>query len=53
MESGINKYWKQLYEFDMCVRHDCHFIILDRRTWDNHIGEFFLRPNIKELNLWI
>lgn len=51
MESGINKYWK-LYEFDMCVRHDCHFIILDR-TWDNYVGEFFLRPNVKELNLWI
>lgn len=50
MESGINKYWKQLYEFDMCVRHDCHFIIL---TWDNYVGEFLLRPNIKELNLWI
>lgn len=52
MESGINKYWRQLYEFDMCVRHDCHFIILDR-TWDNYVGEFFLRPNVKELNLWI
>lgn len=52
MESGINKYWEQLYEFGMDVRHDCHFIILDR-TWDNDVGEFFLRPNIKELNLWI
>lgn len=52
MESGINKYWKQLYKFDTRVRHDCHFIILDR-TWDNYVGEFFLRPNIKELNLWI
>lgn len=52
MESGINKYWKQLYEFDMCVRHDYHFIILDR-TWDNYVGEFFLRPSVKELNLWI
>ena len=51
MESGINKYWRQLYEFDMCIRHDCHFIILDR--WDNYVGEFFLRPNVKELNLWI
>ena len=50
MESGINKYWDQLYEFDMCVRHDCYFIILDK-TWD--VGEFFLRPNVKELNLWI
>lgn len=50
MESGINKYWNQLYGFDMCVRHDCHFIILDR-TWD--VGKFFLRPNVKELNLWI
>ena len=54
MESGINKYWRQLYEFDMYVRHDCHFIILDR-TWYNRedVGEFFLRPNVKELNLWI
>lgn len=52
MESGINKYWKQLYKFDMCVRHGCHFIILDR-TWDNYAGEFFLRSNVKELNLWI
>lgn len=52
MESGINKYWKQLYEFDMCVGHDCHFLILNR-TWDNCVGEFFLRPNVKELNLWI
>lgn len=52
MESGINKYWKQLYEFDMCVRHDCHFATLDR-IWDNYVGKFFLRPNIKELNLWI
>ena len=52
MESGINKYWKQLYEFDMCIRHDCHLIIIDR-SWDNYVGEFFLRPNVKELNLWI
>ena len=52
MESGINKYWKKLYEFDMCVRHDCHFATLDR-AWDNYAGEFFLRLNIKELNLWI
>ena len=54
MESGINKYWKQLYKFDMYVRHDCHFMILDR-TWYSRddVGEFFLRPNIKELNLWI
>ena len=52
MESGINKYWKKLYEFDMCVRHVCHFATLDR-TWDNYVGEFLLRPNIKELNLWI
>lgn len=58
MKSGINKYWNQLYEFDMCVRHDCHLIILDR-SWNNYIvssyfvGEFFLRPNVKELNLWI
>lgn len=52
MEYGINKYWRQLYKFDMRVRHDCHFIILDR-TWDNCGGEFFLRPNIKKLNLWI
>lgn len=52
MESGINKYWKKLYDFDMYVRHDCHFATLDR-TWDNYAGEFFLRPNIKELNLWI
>lgn len=52
MESGINNYWKQLYEFEMYVRHDCHLAILDR-TWDNYVGEFFLRPNIKELSLWI
>lgn len=52
MESGINKYWKQLYQFDIYVSHDCHFMILDR-TWDNYGGDFFLRPNIKELNLWI
>lgn len=52
MESGINKYWKQLYEFDIYVRQDSYFMILDR-TWDNYGGEFFLRPNIKELNLWI
>lgn len=52
MESGINKYWKQLYQFDIYVRHDCHFMILDR-TWDDYGGNFFLRPNIKELNLWI
>lgn len=57
MESGINKYWNRLYEFDMYVRHDCHFSILDR-TWYNRddVGEFFLslRPNIvKELNSWI
>lgn len=52
MESGINKYWRQLYKFDMYVRHDCHFIILDR-TWDNYDSKFFLRPNVKELNLWI
>lgn len=52
MESGINKYWKQLYQFDIYVRHDCHFMILDR-TWDNYGGNFFLRPNVKELNLWI
>ena len=38
----------------MYVRHDCHFMILDR-TWYNRedVGEFFLRPNVKELNLWI
>lgn len=53
MESGINKYWRQLYEFDMCVRHDCPFFIILNRTWDNYVGEFFLRPNVKELNLWI
>lgn len=54
MESGINKCWKQLYLFDIYVRHDCHFPILDR-TWYSRedVGEFFLRPNIKELNLWI
>lgn len=52
MESGINKYWKQLYEFEMYARHDCHFATLDR-TWDNYVGEFLLRPNIKELNIWI
>ena len=52
MESGINKYWKQLHEFNMYVGHDCHFTILDR-TWDNCVGDFFLRHNIKELNLWI
>jgi hypothetical protein len=52
MESGINKYWKQLYQFDIYVSHDCHFMILDR-TWDDYGGNFFLRPNIKELNLWI
>jgi len=52
MESGINKYWKQLYDFDIYVSHDCHFMILDR-TWDDYGGNFFLRPNIKELNLWI
>ena len=54
MESGINKYWKQLYEFDMYVRHDCRLIILDR-TWYNRydVGEFFFRPNGKELNSWI
>lgn len=54
MESGINKCWKQLYLFDIYVRHDCHFPILDR-TWYNRedVGEFFFRPNIKELNLWI
>lgn len=52
MESGINKYWKQLYEFDMCVRHDCHFSILDR-TWDNYVGEFFISPRVKEFYLWI
>lgn len=52
MESGINKYWKQLYEFSIYVGHDCHFTILDR-TWDNYVDEFFLRPDVKELNLWI
>ena len=54
MESGINKYWRQLYDFDMYVRHDCHFMILDS-TWYSRddVGEFFFRPNIKELNLWI
>ena len=52
MESGINKYWNQLHKFNMCIGHDYHFIILDR-SWYNYIGEFFLRPNIKELNLWI
>ena len=54
MESGINKCWKQLYLFDIYVRHDCHFPILDR-TWYSRddVGEFFLRPNVKELNLWI
>lgn len=56
MESGINKYWRQLYEFDMYVRHDCPFFIILDRTWYNRedVGEFFLRPNVvKELNLWI
>ena len=52
MESGINKYWKQLYDFNMFVSHDCHFMILDR-TWDDHGGNFFLRPNVKEFYLWI
>lgn len=52
MESGINKYWKQLYEFDIGVGHDCHILILNR-TWDNYVGEFFLRPNAKELISWI
>lgn len=52
MESGINKYWKQLYQFDIYVSHDCHFMILDR-TWNDYGGDFFLRPNVKELNLWI
>lgn len=53
MESGINKYWRQLYEFDMCVRHDCPFFIILDRTWDNCVGEFFLGPDVKKLNLWI
>lgn len=52
MESGINKYWKQLYEFEMYVRHDCHFAILDR-TWNDYGGDFYLRPNVKESSLWI
>lgn len=42
----LNEYWKQLYLFNVYVR------ILDR-TWGNSAGEFFFRPDIKELNLWI
>lgn len=58
----LNKYWKQLHEFDKCVRHDYYFFIILDRSWDNHVGDarllnydFFLRPNVygKELNLWI
>lgn len=48
----LNKYWWQLCEFDMRVGHDCHFTILGK-TYNNYVDEFFLRPNIKELNLWI
>ena len=53
MESWRYKYWRQLYEFDMYDRHDCPFFIILDRTWDNYGGNFFLRPNVKELNLWI
>lgn len=50
----LNKYWWQLCEFDMRVRHDCPSFIILGRTYDNYVDEFFLYPNInKELNLWI
>lgn len=52
MESGINKYWKQLYDFNIYVSHDCHFMILDR-TWDDYGGNFFISPRAKEFYLWI
>lgn len=52
MESGINKYWKQLYDFNMYVSHDCHFTILDR-TWNDYGGNFFISPRTKEFYLWI
>lgn len=29
------------------------FFIIINRTWDNYVGEFFLRPNVKKSNLWI
>lgn len=42
----LNEYWKQLYLFNVYIR------ILNR-AWGNSTGEFFFRPDIKELNLWI